>query len=285
MIDRLEDPEAPWFVFSHYMDPHAPYEAPEGYLGIFSTEEDAELLAWSVQRDFHSMLGHIPELAQTDRAQAERIVAAFERRYDEESIFVDDKVRELIEAAEERSGDRPLWVIVTSDHGEHFLEHDHIGHGTSLYEQQVSVPLVIHGEGLHDREDLPDTLEQIGRFLYRAAFDDAGPWADIPSCVDDGIRVQGWHSRLAVRQGSWKLWYHPDDETGELIIDGLFDLASDPGELVDRSAEEPERVALMARLLAELDARMPETTGGASLRDDGLTDAILGELGYVDHEH
>ena len=35
------------------------------------------------------------------------------------------------------------WVIVTSDHGEHFGEHHLFGHANSLYRQVLHVPLLI----------------------------------------------------------------------------------------------------------------------------------------------
>ena len=35
------------------------------------------------------------------------------------------------------------WVVITADHGEHFGEHDHFGHGSSLYNEQTHVPLVL----------------------------------------------------------------------------------------------------------------------------------------------
>ena len=36
-----------------------------------------------------------------------------------------------------------MLVIFTSDHGEAFLEHDDIGHGGTLYGEQLRVPLVV----------------------------------------------------------------------------------------------------------------------------------------------
>jgi arylsulfatase A-like enzyme len=35
------------------------------------------------------------------------------------------------------------WVVITADHGEHFGEHDLFGHGSSLYNEQTHVPLVL----------------------------------------------------------------------------------------------------------------------------------------------
>jgi arylsulfatase A-like enzyme len=35
------------------------------------------------------------------------------------------------------------WVVITADHGEHFGEHDLFSHGSSLYNEQTHVPLVL----------------------------------------------------------------------------------------------------------------------------------------------
>ena len=282
MLDRLEDPDAPWFQFIHYMDPHAPYEAGPSHLGIFTDERDQELLDWKVQSDVHELLAEVPEIAKTDPAYAAELVDAMWKAYDEEVVYVDECIRDLVDRIKARGDDRPLWIVVTSDHGEHFLEHGLMTHGNSLYEELIAVPLVIHGPGLADRDDLPDTLEQVGRFLYRAALGDEQPWVDSPSCIEDGVRVHGWHTRVCVREGSWKLIFHPDDATGEIVIDGLYDLSRDPLEENDLSAEEGERMRHLATVLAELQKRMPETTGGETLRDDATLNAILNSIGYAE---
>ena len=35
------------------------------------------------------------------------------------------------------------WVIITGDHGEHFGEHNQFGHGSSLYNELIHVPLIL----------------------------------------------------------------------------------------------------------------------------------------------
>lgn len=35
------------------------------------------------------------------------------------------------------------WVVITADHGEHFGEHNLFGHGSSLYNEQTHVPLLL----------------------------------------------------------------------------------------------------------------------------------------------
>jgi arylsulfatase A-like enzyme/HEAT repeat protein len=66
-------------------------------------------------------------------------------RYDSEVAFADATVRGLIEGFEKR---RPgALLIVTADHGEEFGDHGGRYHGTTVYEEQVRVPLIVVAEG------------------------------------------------------------------------------------------------------------------------------------------
>ena len=48
----------------------------------------------------------------------------------------------------ESAGLRDAFVVLTSDHGEAFGEHSGWAHGSSVYEEQVGIPLVIRGPGI-----------------------------------------------------------------------------------------------------------------------------------------
>jgi arylsulfatase A-like enzyme len=69
-----------------------------------------------------------------------------EARYDAECSAADDGVAAL-RAVFVRHGRRAVWVV-TADHGEEFGEHGGSFHGTTLYEEQVRVPLLLEGPGL-----------------------------------------------------------------------------------------------------------------------------------------
>jgi arylsulfatase A-like enzyme len=62
-------------------------------------------------------------------------------RYDAELAFTDQHLGTLLEMVDPPS--RPLWVVVAGDHGESLGEHGRFGHGRSLSEPEVRVPLVI----------------------------------------------------------------------------------------------------------------------------------------------
>lgn len=68
-------------------------------------------------------------------------------RYDGEIRNVDRALDRLLREAKKRLH-RKLIVIVTADHGEEFRDHGGLYHGSSLYQEQIRVPLIVHAPGL-----------------------------------------------------------------------------------------------------------------------------------------
>lgn len=60
--------------------------------------------------------------------------------YDGEIHWCDQHIRKSCEELSALSNDV---IIVSSDHGEEFLEHDNIGHGENLFETTIRVPLLV----------------------------------------------------------------------------------------------------------------------------------------------
>jgi len=63
-------------------------------------------------------------------------------RYDSEIARVDAAVARLVEGARDILA-RDVIVVISADHGEEFREHGGVYHGSSLYEEQIRVPLII----------------------------------------------------------------------------------------------------------------------------------------------
>jgi len=166
-------------------------------------------------------------------------------RYDGEVAFADAALGKIV--ARFRSVRPNGIVIVTADHGEAFGEHGALFHGTTLYEEQVHVPLVVVGDGLSRREVeepvqtidvLPTVLAMLGlppplgirgrNLLARMRgepFDDGIAFAELP------------HARMIAR-GTHRLLC--DQSTAACA---LFDLASDPGQQ-HPILDDPRRAAL-----------------------------------------
>jgi arylsulfatase A-like enzyme len=110
-------PSAPWFLFVGYMDPHDPY---------FAHPYDGSGYARAAHQ-------------HPDPSEA----PALTKLYDGEISYWDAEFGKLVEQLEERGLYEDMTIVVTSDHGEEFNEHGGFWHGTTLYDEQVRVPLFV----------------------------------------------------------------------------------------------------------------------------------------------
>ncbi len=124
----------PVLLVVHYFDPHWPYAPPERYRALYPNAyagpHDASYDSISRYQD---PLVPIPE-------DYRRFLID---RYDGEIRFVDEEIGRLLDGIAATGRAARTWVIVTADHGEEFKEHGSMGHGRRLYQEAVSVPLII----------------------------------------------------------------------------------------------------------------------------------------------
>ncbi|MCD6404528.1 MAG: sulfatase [Planctomycetes bacterium] len=78
------------------------------------------------------------------RAAADRIVTW----YDAEITYVDSCIKELLNMLSKEKLERRLLTVIASDHGEEFLEHKGCGHAQTLFQEVISVPLILHSPAL-----------------------------------------------------------------------------------------------------------------------------------------
>jgi choline-sulfatase len=95
-----------YFLYLHYMDPHAPYHGREPW---YEKHEDRKL---------------------------NRISS-----YDSEINYADKHIQEMFKLY---GWDKNTLVIVTSDHGEGLWDHGLMGHGKTLYREEIQVPLMVY---------------------------------------------------------------------------------------------------------------------------------------------
>lgn len=253
-IDRHATPadpaqkERPWFVWVHYFDPHAAYEPPPQYLQQFPT-----------------------------------------RRYDGEIAFVDAQIAQLLGHLGNRDALARAITLVTADHGESLGEHGEETHGVFIYDSTLRVPLIVAGVGvpsgrvadvvargvdvlptLLDLAGVPAPQSLDGRSLRPAI--EGRPMTDEPAYIESLLasRNFGWAALRGVRDARWKYIDAPSRE--------VYDLTADRRESINRFAEQPERAATLARVLA---AAAERETPAATERVTADTAARLRALGYI----
>jgi arylsulfatase A-like enzyme len=148
-LSRRRQPERPFFVFLNYFDVHYPYKVPETGIHRFGvkpvTAREIEL---------------IERWRTVDRLKLSAREIAFVRdSYDDCIADLDEQLGRLFDELGRLGILERTWLIVTSDHGESFGEQAGVfGHGTSLYQPQLHVPLVIvPPSGSPSRPVVPET--------------------------------------------------------------------------------------------------------------------------------
>jgi arylsulfatase A-like enzyme len=251
-------------VFFHTYETHAPYLPPEPYHGRFA---DADYRG--VFRDRYGELVGTPmaefwrekgRFLKTWEGMDDDDVRFASDLYDEEVAWTDHWTGRLWRSFRQARGDDSVLVLL-SDHGEAFYEHERLGHQRSLYAELVRVPLILVGprlpagrvvdEPVSLTALLPTLLEYLGlpavetqapSFLPLALGDAPAPAVPVYSQVgnrDDELRE-------SVSLGGLRLLRTTID--GEERLE-LFDWRTDPGELVDLAAGRPDDVRRLAGLL------------------------------------
>jgi len=131
-----EDRDRPFFAFVNYFDAHHPYLPPSPYEAMYAEGSPA---GRHPQRN-----PGFPDNAYELSAEE---IQAEEDAYDGAIRYIDDQLRRLLNELQKRGVLDDTLLIITSDHGEQFGEHDLFLHGNSLYRQCLHVPLLIRLPG------------------------------------------------------------------------------------------------------------------------------------------
>jgi arylsulfatase A-like enzyme len=175
-------------------------------------------------------------------------------RYDSEIAYTDAAVGRLIAAVRKR---RPNTVIViAADHGEEFDEHGGRYHGSTLYDEQLRVPLIVSIPGIPAHVvDGPVELLDIAPTLLnlldipvpvRMRGTDLGPWLGVPPAPSARLppAFAEVEDKRMVVAGTDKLLC--DLHWGSCAY---YDLAADPHEQRNLAEARPERAAALRSTL------------------------------------
>lgn len=269
--------DRPFFAFLNYYDAHRPYIAVEPYRSQFVRDSSGR---------FRPRLEHL-NFKQASKDEIEWT----HDNYDAAIAYQDAQVRMLLDSLEARGVLDNTLVIVASDHGEHFGDHNRLGHMNSLYRQLLQVPLLMRLPGRVPAGYVvttPVTLADLPRtILDLAGVADTGGipgtslarfWngADPDTPVADDVVL----SEIGTRKGRGPFsffahGYHYIQWWGQARDEQMYAVAGDPWELHDLS-ERPE-LADTLRLFEDLTYRLmgPHALDPLDQPDDDDADANL----------
>ena len=123
-----------FFLWVHYMDPHLPYRPRNPWVEQYTSKSlTAKLNLF--KKSYRELMRFVPKLKKDPQALTNLIAL-----YDSEINFMDFYLGELIQKLDL---DKDTLIIVTSDHGEEFLEHKYLTHGNNLHKETIHIPLIV----------------------------------------------------------------------------------------------------------------------------------------------
>lgn len=284
--------EQPFFLFVNYMDAHRPYrtvpiaDAVSRGLPPPDPEPAGELL----DRYVEAVMARTGEDVDSLR---ERVVS----QYDHGVAHADLALGALIEKLKALGLFEDTLIVVTSDHGEYFGEHDLVEHNKDVYQAALRVPLVVKHAGQRRGRviDTPVCHAELARVIaagltvelereiaQRFPYAPGAPlklaelWLSRPNELKASWGARFKRKRAALFLERWK-YIRSSDGSHE-----LYDLASDPGETRNLIAEKPELARTLDERLArfEAESRAPTTRAApVEVSDEELE--TLRQLGYA----
>jgi arylsulfatase A-like enzyme len=280
--------DAPFFLYLHTVDPHAPYNPPPPFRQRFAPEVHDESL--TRLRTFHrledSSLAPTPELRRS-----------LLDLYDAEIATNDAAFGELIDLLVRRGLWEDTVVIFISDHGEELFDHGGWEHGKTLHAEMLDVPLIVRAPGAAPRvvqrqaqqvDVAPTVLELLGLPVPPVVEGRSlAPWitggiGGPPDQDEPETAAYSWLDQRDFRAASvttpaWRLIEDRAPRPGR----ALYDRHADPGEHRDLS---PERAVRAGYLLDHL--RLAERHRKGALRaGEATVDTELRKqlqaLGYI----
>ena len=132
-LSQRQQPERPFFAFLNYYDAHHPYQLTDGGLHRFGVEPIND-------REGDPMDDGAPVQGRISQQR----ISVDRDSYDNCIADLDEQIGRLMDELGRRGVLKNTWVIIAADHGESFGEHPGVfRHGTSLYQTELHVPLLI----------------------------------------------------------------------------------------------------------------------------------------------
>ncbi len=293
-IDWMKLTRGPFFLFLHTYAVHLPYAPRPPYDTMFDPHYRGRFARRFTAPNFRAV--------GREKGLDRRTVEHLEALYDGAIRQMDKTFDTLLEYVRSSGRARNTCVIVTSDHGEQFMEHGLMFHRHAvLYEQLIRVPLIVWCPSRYtggrvieqpvSGVDITPTVLDIAAapipknldgqslvpaLLGRSLTEERPTLSEVDASVE---RKEG--SAVAVRTARYKLIRNTWDATPV-----LFDLEKDPEERLDVGAEHPAVVSRLSALLPAAVLTGPRSTPArakarsARPTPDAATLERMRELGY-----
>jgi len=280
LVERTAHNPHPFFLFVNFMDAHSPYAPPGNYVGRFPGRLPNVPIEPQMDRLMDEMLHGQVQLSPAIRGH---LIS----QYDAAIAFVDHHAGELIRTLRRHGAYDNTLIIITADHGEAFGDKGFIGHGNSVYQDAIHIPLLIKlprqtsGEVRNEPVALTDLYATVlDAASCRSPHEHFGISLQRPAPATRIVTSEGFTSR----RGPLRAIRAAVGSEYKLIIEAqtphLFDIRNDPNEEHDLAAKAPASVlAPLQSAIAAVAHLTPHNRTGKPL--DPETIRRLRALGYL----
>jgi arylsulfatase A-like enzyme len=289
-----ENYKQPFFLFINYFDAHGPYLAPPPYDKYFQKIPKNIILRHSSPLDLsytnagYRLMNKVISGNYHLTPQEKNLLIS---QYDDEIRYLDHCLGLLFERLKALKVYDNTLLIVVSDHGEAFGEHDVLTHGRTLYEELLRIPMIIKYPATHPQRGIIEKrVSLVDIFPTILAFLDF----PIPAGIDGEILPHSNHPIIA----EWHMqWFDPDKYKRDLkaIYQGkekfiwasnslheFYDLEQDPGETINLFKNSPQRAQRMEQSLKQwLSSFKPLAASDSKIKLNESDIDKLRALGYV----
>ncbi len=286
-LDGLEE-DRPFLLWIHAVDPHAPYMPPDDLRAEFApTVDDSEL----------GSIPRVMDLTLHPETVSEQVIADLISLYDAEIAANDRSFGALVDGLRRRGLYDDTLIILLSDHGEEFYDHDGWTHGKTLFAEQLDIPLIIRYPRSREGRRLPQIVQHVDilpTVLEAVGLPEANDIQGIglqrlltvegrDHWVDRGFSSLDLRGRTgtSVIDGRWKMIRFQSRGVGRLPM--LFDKQADREEQSDLMALAPDRAASLIALERRFEAGLPAAFVAPAIgaEADKEMHSALKALGYV----
>jgi arylsulfatase A-like enzyme len=249
---RAARPDRPFFLWLHYVNPHAPYTPPPPF--------DRKFLEGAASGPRLAPVSGLHGGVKKEWAVPGKTLGYYVSQYDGEIASADAEVGRVLDALGTSPVVGKTAVVLTSDHGESLGEHDYyFDHGEDLFDPCLSIPLIIampdsprgrRSSELTSTLDLMPTILDAVKVSYPPDLAGTSVLGAVTGGAGPGrerLFAQNDRKLSATFDARFKLVETPRD--GGDPERALYDRTRDPGETRDVSAPEAEPFRVFRREL------------------------------------
>lgn len=273
------DAAKPFFAWIHYFDPHDPYTAHYGERAGQEFTHDY-LYDLYLKQDPERIKKELPDIIEF---------------YSQDVFYADQAISRIMKRLQDNRLISNTLVVIVADHGEELFQHDlYHGHGRTLYDAVLHVPLIImfpakqyagtRVTGVTRTIDiLPTILEQAGRGipanvqgqsllpLITGREKESRP----AYSIREPLAFYSNGKAASLTESEWK-YIHFTREPGR-----LYNLKRDPGEFVNVAPDHPEVAERMRKAILKNTLDDPGYIPPVEPELSGRDFRALKDLGYI----